>query len=161
MVGSVLQISVSKGGVPKRAVESGLVTPLGLEGDSHANPQIHGGPRQALLVVTSEGVDELNLTGFALFPGALGENITTRGIDRRSWRVGQRWSIGSDVLIEITKRRSPCQTLNVYGSHIQTAIFDAMANAGDPESPKWGLSGFYAAVIQSGAIRPGDEIRLA
>jgi len=35
-----------------------------------------------------------------------------------------------------------------------------LAQAGDPASLKWGLSGFYASVIQAGVIRPGDDIRL-
>jgi MOSC domain-containing protein YiiM len=31
---------------------------------------------------------------------------------------------------------------------------------GDHTSPRWGLSGFYASVLQPGAIRPGDPIQL-
>jgi MOSC domain-containing protein YiiM len=30
--------------------------------------------------------------------------------------------------------------------------------AGDPGSQRWGLSGFYASVIQPGAVRAGDAI---
>ena len=131
-----------------------------LKGDSHAHPDIHGGPRQAVLLITAEGIEELAALGFPLTYGSLGENLTTRGIGRREWRAGQRWRIGAEVVIEITKRRAPCQTLNAYPG-IQAAIFDALAEAGDPSSPKWGLSGFYASVVQPGVIRPGDEIILA
>jgi len=67
---------------------------------------------------------------------------------------------GQEVVIEITKRRAPCQTLNVYGPGIQPALFDALAGNGDPSSPKWGLSGFYASIIQPGVIRPSNEIVL-
>jgi MOSC domain-containing protein YiiM len=95
--------------------------------------------------------------GFPLFHGALGENITTRGLDRRSLRVGQRYRAG-EVVFEISKRRAPCRTLNVYGPAIQAALFDAQVNAGDPASPRWGLSGFYASVVLTGAIRVGDAI---
>jgi MOSC domain-containing protein YiiM len=63
-------------------------------------------------------------------------------------------------MIEITKRRAPCQALNVYGAGLQAAIYDALAAAGDPSSPKWGLSGFYASVVRPGIIQPGDEIVL-
>jgi MOSC domain-containing protein YiiM len=69
--------------------------------------------------------------------------------------------IGPEAVIEITKRRAPCQALNVYGPGLQAAIYDSLAAAGDPSSPKWGLSGFYASVVRPGIIQPGDEIVLA
>lgn len=161
MTGSVLQINVSPGGVPKRAVAEALVTALGFEGDGHAHPEIHGGPERAVLLIASESIEELAALGFPLTFGSLGENLTTRGIGRRDWRVGQRWRIGADVVIEITKRRAPCKTLNVYGPGLQAAIYDVLTEAGDPASPKWGLSGVYASVLTPGLLRPGDAIVLA
>jgi MOSC domain-containing protein YiiM len=157
--GCIVQINVSRGGVPKRAVAAADVTPLGLAGDICAHPHIHGGPRQALLLITAEGIDDLKAMGFPLYYGALGENITTRGLDRRSFRLGQRYRIGN-ALIEITKVRGPCEALNVYGRGIQQAIYDKEVKNGDPASPRWGLSGFYAAVLQAGSIRPGDPVAL-
>jgi MOSC domain-containing protein YiiM len=135
-----------------------VVTPLGIAGDGHAHPQVHGGPRKAILIITSEGLDELKEQGFALFHGALGENVTSRGLNRRSVRVGQRYRIG-EILVEITKVRAPCETLNVYPG-IQKAIYDQDVKAGNHASPLWGLSGFYASVQQAGTIHPGDPIQL-
>lgn len=155
--GSVIQINVSRGGVPKYAVRKAEITPLGVAGDLCAHPQFHGGPRQAVLLIASEGIEELAGLGFPLFAGALGENLTTRGIDRRTLRIGQRYRIGAAIL-ELTKIRVPCDTLNVYGSGIQQAMYDARVKAGDPASPRWGLSGFYASVVQPGTIRTGDPI---
>ena len=160
MPGSVLQINVSSGGVPKRPVAEALVTQLGLEGDGHAHPELHGGPERAVLLITAEGIEELAALGFPLTWGSLGENLTTRGIGRREWRVGQRWRIGPDAVIEIAKRRAPCKQLNVYGPGFQAAIYDALTEAGDPASPKWGLSGVYASVVAPGLVRPGDSIVL-
>ena len=160
MTGSVIQINISPGGVLKRAIPEGNVTLHGLEGDLHAHPDIHGGPQRALLLITAEGLDELAALGFSVTPGAMGENLTTRGIPRREWRVGQRWRIGADLVIEITKRRGPCSALNVYGPKIHATIFDTLAQDGDPASPRWGLSGFYAAVTVPGIVRPGDPITL-
>jgi len=156
---SVLQINVSPGGVPKRPIPNGVVTPLGIAGDGHAHPQIHGGPRKAILLITSEGIDELREQGFPLYHGALGENLTTRGLSRRSVRVGQRYRIG-EILIEITKVRAPCDTLNVYGPGIQKAIYDQEVKAGISASPLWGLSGFYASILQGGTVHLGDPIQL-
>jgi MOSC domain-containing protein YiiM len=158
-LGQVQQINVSPGGVPKRAIPAGHVTALGIAGDGHAHPQVHGGPRKALLLITSEGIEELKQQGFPLYHGALGENLTTTGLDRRTFRVGQRYRVG-EVLIEITKVRSPCETILVYGPGIHHAIYDAEVKAGDSASPRWGLSGFYASVLHPGTVRPGDPIAL-
>ncbi|HYP13894.1 MAG TPA: MOSC domain-containing protein, partial [Bryobacteraceae bacterium] len=115
-------MSVSRGGIPKHAVELGRVGELGIEGDSCRNRKYHGGPMQALLLITSEGLEELRALGFPLFAGSLGENLTTRGLDRRSMRIGQRYRSGS-VEIELTKLRVPCSTLDPYGRGVQKALY--------------------------------------
>jgi len=158
MTGSIIQINISPGGIPKRSISEATVTAEGIRGDSWAHPDIHGGPNQALLLITAEGIDELVAQGFALFPGALGENLTIRGIDRRALRAGQRFRAGQ-VFLELTKRRAPCATLNVYPG-IQQAIFDPQMKASDPSSPRWGLSGMYARVLRGGVIRAHDPITL-
>jgi MOSC domain-containing protein YiiM len=159
MTGSIVQVSSSPGGVPKRPILEAEVTPEGIRGDSWAHPQIHGGPMQALLLITSEGIDELIEQGYPVFAGAMGENLTTQGLDRREMRIGQRYRVGP-VLLEITKMRTPCTTLDVYGPSIKQAIFDAQVHSGDASSPRWGLAGFYARVLRSGFVRPKDIIEL-
>jgi MOSC domain-containing protein YiiM len=131
---------------------------MGIVGDAWRYP-FHGGRRKAILLITVEGIDELVSQGIALFPGALGENLTTRGLDRHQMRLGQRIQVGG-AAIELTQVRLPCSTLDIYGSGIQAAIYDAGVQAGDPGSPRWGLSGFYASVVQPGIIRAGDPIAL-
>jgi MOSC domain-containing protein YiiM len=138
----------------------GEVTPTGIAGDRHNNPQIHGGPVKALLLITSEGLDELKAQGFPVYPGAMGENITTAGLDRRNMRLGQRYRIG-EIIVQLSKMRQPCDNLNPYGAGvIQKAVYDAKVKADDHTSPRWGLAGFYASVVQTGTIRPGDQITL-
>lgn len=156
-------MSVSPGGIPKRAVTEAYLAPTGLAGDSWAHPRFHGGPQQAILLITSEGLDELRAQGFELYPGALGENFTTIGLDRRQIRIGQRYSAGQ-AEIEITKMRTPCATLDVYNRPamplIQTAVYDQKVKNGDFQSPRWGLGGFYARVVRAGLVRMGDRISL-
>ena len=96
--------------------------------------------------ITAEGIEELKAEGFPLFYGALGENLTTRGIDRHAMRPGQRYRVG-DVLIELTRFREPCYQLSPYGPGIQTALHGSRA-------------GLYASVLRAGAIRSGDTIEL-
>jgi len=157
MIGTIIQINISRGGVPKRPIPEGVVTPLGLEGDLCAHPEIHGGPRQAVLLIAAETVDDLIARGYPLYYGALGENLTPRGLDRRQLRIGQRLRAGG-ALLEITKTRGPCSTLDVYGPTLQREIYDAKIKAGDHTSPRWGMSGFYASVIQPGPVRTNDII---
>jgi MOSC domain-containing protein YiiM len=159
MTGSILQVNISPGGIPKRPIQEAIVTAEGIRGDAWAHPDIHGGLRQALLLITSEGIAELVAQGFPLYPGALGENLTTAGLDRKQMRVGQRYRAG-EVFLEITKLRAPCNTLNIYGEGIQRALYDARVKAGDATTPCWGLGGFYARVLAPGIIRPHDIISL-
>jgi MOSC domain-containing protein YiiM len=158
MTGTVVQVNVSRGGIPKREIPSAELTETGIVGDAWRYP-FHGGRRQAILLVTIEGIDELVSHGFPLFPGALGENLTTRGLNRRELRTGQRVRVG-DAEIQLTRLRQPCATLDVYGPGIQAAMYDARVQAGDPESKRWGLSGFYASVVRPGTVRAGDTIAL-
>lgn len=153
----VLQINISKGGVPKRPIANAAVGPLGIDGDEHAHPQFHGGPRKALLLIAAEVIDTLKAEGWPVFYGAFGENLTTVGLDHRAWRSGMRFQIGK-VEIELTTPRRPCATLNPYGSGIQKRIYDELVKAGDPQSLHWGEAGFYAAVRKNGTIVNEDII---
>jgi MOSC domain-containing protein YiiM len=157
MTGQIIQINISRGGVPKRPIPEGVITPLGLEGDQCAHPEIHGGPKQAVLLIAAEVVDELIARGYPVYYGALGENLTTRGLDRRQLRIGQQLRAGG-ALIEITKVRGPCSTLDIYGPTIQQEIYDRKVKAGDHASPRWGMSGFYVRVIQPGPVCINDII---
>lgn len=160
MQGRILQINVSNGGVPKYPVPMAITTRLGLEGDHHAHPKIHGGPNQALLLITSESIEELHSQGFPVQAGSLGENITTLGIDRKRLRIGQQFRLG-EVIIQLTKVRAPCLQLDVYGPAIKDAMYNrAATKINDTSSPTWAISGFYAEVVSSGTVRVGDPILL-
>jgi MOSC domain-containing protein YiiM len=158
-LGRIIQVNISRGGVPKRAIDGGFIGPLGIEGDSHAHPLIHGGPRKAVLMIAAEVVDELANRGYPVFYGALGENLTTRGFDIREVRIGDEVRSGGAIL-EITQPRGPCATLDVYGPGIQQEIYDRRVKDLDPSSPRWGMSGFYARVRSAGPVAPGDIIEV-
>jgi MOSC domain-containing protein YiiM len=157
MPGAIIQVGRSFGGLPKYAVSGGFITQLGLEGDGHAHPQIHGGPWQAILLVSLEVIEALNARGYSLFPGALGENLTTRGLDFRDLRIGDQVRAGG-ALLEITKPRGPCSQLDIYGESLREDIYDHRVRELDHTSPRWGMSGLYASVIHPGPVAPGDII---
>jgi MOSC domain-containing protein YiiM len=137
----------------------GFIDTLGLQGDRHAHPKIHGGPHKAILLIAAEIVDDLTARGYPVFYGALGENLTTRDIDIRALRVGDRLRAGAAIL-EITQPRGPCTALDVYGPSIKDEIYDRRVKLLDPASPRWGMSGLYASVIEPGGVQPGDAIEL-
>jgi MOSC domain-containing protein YiiM len=155
--GTIVQINISPGGLPKRPIPEGFITPLGLEGDLHAHPQIHGGPLQAILIIAAEAVDDLAERGYPLFYGALGENLTTRGLEIRDVRIGDQIRAGG-ALLEVTKPRGPCSQLDVYGESLRDEIYDLRVKERDHTSRYWGMSGFYAKVLSPGPVATGDII---
>jgi MOSC domain-containing protein YiiM len=159
MRGQVLQVNVSSGGLPKRPLSVAFAGRLGLTGDSHAHPTIHGGPFRAILLIAAETINDLITRGYPIFPGAMGENLTTRGINLHDLRIGDRLRAGA-ALLEITQPRGPCTQLDVYGSSIKGEIYDEQVRDEDPASDRWGMSGLDASVIEEGEVRPGDVIEL-
>jgi MOSC domain-containing protein YiiM len=113
-----------------------------------------------VLLIASEALEELNERGFRVGPGSLGENVTTEGLDPRMMRAGQRYRLGPEVVVELTKIRVPCGAIEVYGAGIKAEIYDSQVKAGDISSPRWGVSGWYASVVQPGTIQAGHRIEL-
>lgn len=159
MTGTIEQINISPGGIPKRPIPEAILTREGIRGDSWAHPRIHGGPDKAVLLICAEVIEELQREGYPIFPGALGENFTVRGLDHRQLRIGQRFRAG-EAVIQLTKVRQPCATLDVYSPSIKAAIYDEAVRAFDMRSPRWARSGMYAFVLQPGTVRPKDIIAL-
>ena len=52
MTGVIVQVNVSAGGIPKRAVAPAEVTEAGIVGDAWRFP-FHGGQRKAILLITT------------------------------------------------------------------------------------------------------------
>jgi MOSC domain-containing protein YiiM len=78
-------------------------------------------------------------------------------LNYRDLRIGDRLRAGG-ALIEITEARVPCSQLDVYGPSLKSEIWDKQVKAGDYTSPRWGMSGFKASVVEPGPVRPGDII---
>src|SRR6478609_10289214 len=106
--GRIMQINISPGGVPKLPVPRAALGPLGLDGDKHRDQRNHGGPTRALCLYAIEQIRALRAEGHPIVPGAIGENLTTEGIDIGALQPGDRLAIGDTILLEITSYAVPC-----------------------------------------------------
>lgn len=147
----VFQLNASPGGVPKRAVVSATLTPTGLDVDDVANKRVHGGPTRALCLYPLERILALQKEGATIFPGAIGENVTTVDLDWDLVQPGVRLAIGQ-TLIEITKFAEPCRTTSPF-------VCDDLHRYHQDFHPGW--SRVYAKVLQTGTLAPGMPIRIA
>ncbi len=148
----IVQLSVSNGGVPKKAVESVRVTALGLEGDAHRNREHHGGPERAVCLFAMETIRALQAEGHPLVPGALGENVTLEGLDWSAVQPGARVRLGAEVVVEITRYTTPC--FNIRPA-FRDGDYSLVSQNRHP-----GRSRVYARVLETGTVRRGDPAQL-
>jgi MOSC domain-containing protein YiiM len=151
--GRIVQLSISAGGVPKRAVPTARVTRLGLEGDAHRDTEHHGGPERAVCLFAQEAIDALRAEGHAIAPGAIGENVTTGGLDWSLVVPGARLRLGEHVVLEVTRYTSPCLTI--------APVFVDRDYARVSQKRHPGCSRVYARVLVEGTLRTGDPVRFA
>lgn len=149
--GTIHQISISKGGVPKTAIDSAKVTLEGLEGDLHRYVN-HGGPERAVCLYSLERIQALQAEGHPIFPGAAGENVTVARLDWDQVGIGTRLHLGAQVILEVTRFTTPCNT-------IRDAFMNQDSNRIlQEEYPGW--SRVYTRVLQTGRITAGDPVMI-
>jgi MOSC domain-containing protein YiiM len=161
MPGTVVQLSTSTGGAPKKTISEAKIKIPGLEGDHNRCRARKGDPEnlRAVLLYPIEYIEWLKSLGFPVYPGALGENITTQGIDFRQLRFGDKLKVG-EVLLEISKTRTPCNGIGGFGGQkLLDTIWEPEAKH-NPSSIKWSYSGFFAKVLNESTIKKGDSIEL-
>lgn len=142
---TILSVNISSGGIPKRPVPVGLVNPGGLAGDAHDHDK-HNTPLQAICLMDQEDLDDLRAEGFDVGPGAMGENLTVRGLDTDALQPGDRLTLSGGVELEYTKVRKPCFVLDAIDPDLKKAVV--------------GRLGGYARVITLGEVRAGETIEV-
>ncbi len=152
MIGRIVQISISRGGVPKTAVAQARVTPVGIEGDAHRDAEHHGGAERALCLYAMETIRSLQAEGHAIGPGTIGENVTIEGLDWSAVVPECHLLLGDTVLLQITRYTSPCMNImRAFKGGDYTRV-------SQKRHPGW--SRVYARVLVPGSIRQGDPARL-
>jgi MOSC domain-containing protein YiiM len=156
-------LSSSHGFAKVTAQQISLLAGLGVEGDAHCGvtvkhrSRVARDPTQANLrqvhLIHGELFDELAALGFAIAPGQIGENITTRHIDLLALPAGAALHIGPSAIVEITGLRNPCEQLNQFRPGLTAAVLGRTA-----EGKLVRKAGVMGIVIAGGVVQAGDAI---
>lgn len=120
----------------KEMAEVKAIPDKGFEGCIHGRP---GSKRQVSLM----DIETLEMLGVE--PGAVKENITTRGIDFLALGVGQPLRIG-ESLLEISAPCDPCGRMDDIRMGLQEELR--------------GRRGWLCRVVEGGMIRRGDRVEV-
>jgi hypothetical protein len=140
-----------------------LLAGLGVEGDVHMGKTVQhlyrilknlnvANLRQVHLI-HEELFDELREGSFYVQPGAMGENVTTRGVDLLALPRGARLQLGAEAVIEVTGLRNPCRQIDAFQPGLMRAVLGR-----DSKGRLISKAGIMAIVIRGGEVRAGDMI---
>ena len=126
-----------------------MLRTLNLDGDRQADLSVHGGPSKAIYVYPSEHYEywKRELPEMKLPWGMFGENFTTVGLFESELNIGDKFHVGSAVVM-VTEPRMPCYKLGIkFGRTDIVKRFLASER-----------TGFYFAVLQEGEVGASDSI---
>lgn len=142
-----------------------LVPGLGVQGDAHSGATVKHRSRLArdasqpnlrqVHLLHAELFDALMESGFAVWPGDMGENITTRGVDLLGLATGTRLHLGRNAIVEVTGLRNPCSQIDKFQRGLMAAV---LTRDGDGRLVR--KTGVMAVVVAGGEVQPGDPIRV-
>jgi len=142
---------VSTGIFKEPVVGRVMLRTLNLDGDRQADLSVHGGPSKAVYAYPSEHYDywKHELPEMKLPWGMFGENFTIGGLFETELHIGDKFRVGSAVVI-VTAPRMPCYKLGIkFGRSDIVKRFLASER-----------TGFYFAVLQEGEVGAGDPLEL-
>ncbi|GAB4057949.1 MOSC domain-containing protein [Catellatospora paridis] len=121
----------------------------GVVGDEICDQRHHGGDDQAVYAYAREDLDGWAAELGRDIPGGMfGENLTTSGIDVNGARIGERWQVGDEAVLEVALPRIPCRT-----------FADQMREQGWIKTfTQRALPGAYLRVVVPGRVRQGDPV---
>lgn len=126
----------------------------GLTGDTIVDTDHHGGDDQAVYAYAREDLDSWSAElGLHLPDGSFGENITTAGFDVTGARVGERWRIGDELVLQVTDPRVPC---NTFAARMVELGRDG--RGWQKQFVAGGRPGAYLRVLRPGQLRSGDPV---
>ncbi|MCU6481605.1 MOSC domain-containing protein [Arthrobacter sp. A2-55] len=140
-----------------------LLEGLGVAGDAHCGrtvqhrSRVRAGPTQPNLrqvhLMHGELFDWLAGRGFTVDPGALGENITTAGLDVLTLPRGALLHIGGRAVVEVTGLRNPCSQIEDFQPGLLRELVGRNDDGGIVRR-----AGIMGVVLRGGPVRAGDRI---
>jgi len=138
-----------KTGIFKKPVSGRvMLRTTNLDGDRQADLSVHGGPNKAVYGYPSEHYSywSAELSEHQLDWGAFGENFTTAGMLETQLSIGDRYRVGSAVIMVRTPRL-PC--FKLAAKFQRDDIIERFLRAGH--------SGYYFSAVEEGEVGAGDE----
>ncbi|MCS0673590.1 MOSC domain-containing protein [Cytobacillus firmus] len=166
LMGTVIAVSISKKHTFSKKNQNiiKLVKGLGIEGDAHFGSTIKHRSRVAqnpdqpnlrqVHLIHSELFEEL-ADRFHIEPGQMGENITTAGINLLELPAESILFIGTSAAIQVTGLRNPCAQIDQFHPGLLKAVIDQ-----DGDGNLIRKAGIMGVVLESGEVKPGDEIHV-
>ncbi|WP_189422304.1 MOSC domain-containing protein [Devosia pacifica] len=140
-----------------------LIAGHGVLGDAHFGTTVKHRSRVAVdpsqpnlrqvHLIHAELLDELGTIYPDIAPGALGENITTAGLDLLGLPTDTLLQIGDAVVLRVTGLRNPCKQIEAFGKGLLAAVLDR-----DAHGALIRKSGVMAVVEEGGVVLPGSFI---
>lgn len=141
-----------------------LVEGIGVDDDAHAGAtvkhrsRVRRDPTQPNLrqvhLIHAELLDEVARHGFVIAPGALGENVTTRGLDLLGLARDTRLIIG-EAALRVTGLRNPCYQIDDF---MPGLLKHMVAKRADGSLDR--KCGVMAVVERGGTVVLGDTVRI-
>jgi len=143
-----------------------LVEGLGVEGDAHSGATVKHRSRVArdpsqpnlrqVHLLHRELFSSLAAVGFRVFPGQIGENITTEGVDLLGLPTGTELSFESGAVVRLTGLRNPCWQLDAFQPGLMAAVLGRTANGELVRK-----AGVMGIVLRGGTVSSGQTIAIA
>lgn len=142
-MGRIVNVCISeKKGTQKHPIDEGeFIVEFGLKGDAHA-----GKWHRQVSLLALEKIEDFRSKGGNVDFGAFGENLVIEGFELNKLPVGQRLTVGDEVLLEVTQIGKEC--------HDKCAIY---YQVGECIMPK---NGIFTRVLKGGKVKVGDECKL-
>ena len=165
MSAKVVAVHASSTHVFSKTVQSSveLIAGHGVSGDAHCGITVKHRSRVAkdssqpnlrqVHLLHEELFAELSASGLEVFPGQMGENITTQGMNLLRLATGTRLRLGVSAVVEITGLRNPCFQIENFKPGLLAAVLGRTN-----EGALIRKAGVMSVVVVSGVVHPEDEI---
>lgn len=140
-----------------------LLAGIGVEDDAHRGKTVQHRSRVAqnpnqpnlrqVHLIHAELFDELQIAGFSVSPGQIGENITTQGINLLELPTGTRLHLGGTAIVELTGLRNPCKQLDDFQPGLMSAVLGR-----DEKGNLVRKAGVMGVVLVGGTLSCGNTV---